>query len=96
MTTRVAAGGVTWNPTPLLDVNVACYRASRVQDGQPDQVAQKLYIVPEYWLSRRTSLVFIADFERFNNAGAALDTGTPLIAGTRSSTYLAAAISHVF
>lgn len=94
--TQVGAVGVAWTPTPLLDVNFATYYGRRTQDGQPDQRVRKFYVAPEYRLSKRTSLVLIGLVERFNAAGSALDTGTPLVAGARSSSYLGGALTHGF
>jgi GBP family porin len=96
LTTQVGAFGVTWMPSALLDVNMAVYVGRRTQDGQPDQRVRKFYVAPEYRLSKRTSLVLVGAVERFNDAGSALDTGTPLVSGARSSTYLSAGITHAF
>ena len=96
MRTKIMAAGVTWVAAPLLELNLAYYQGTRTQDGQPEQRARKIYAAPEYRLSKRTSLYCIAEFETFNAAGSALDTGTPLPAGTSHSTYLGAGISHRF
>lgn len=96
LTTQVGALGVTWMPSALVDVNMAVYVGRRTRDGQPDQRVRKFYLAPEYRLSKRTSLVLVGVIERFNAAGSALDTGTPLASGARSSTYLGAGITHAF
>ncbi|WP_085315379.1 porin [Derxia lacustris] len=95
--TTVGSGGVTYSYTPSLDLTFAYYRGTRGFDNvATDQKAQKFYFVPEYYLSKRTWLYAIADYERFNASGAALDNGTALKAGVRSSMYLAGGISHAF
>ncbi|WP_051378276.1 porin [Derxia gummosa] len=94
---KVGSAGVTYSFTPALDVTLAYYRGTRGFDNvSTDQKAQKFYVVPEYFLSKRTWLYAIVDYERFNATGSALSNGTPLEAGTRSSTYLATGISHAF
>jgi len=95
--TKVGSAGVTYSYSPSLDLTLAYYRGTRGFDNvATDQKAQKFYFVPEYYLSKRTWLYGIADYERFNASGAALDNGTALKAGVRSSMYLAAGISHAF
>ena len=96
METKIVAAGATWVALPLLELNFAYYQGTRTQDSQPEQKARKLYVAPEYRLSKRTSLFGIVLLEKFNAAGSALDTGTPLPAGTSHSTYLGAGISHRF
>jgi len=96
LTMQVGAVGVTWIALPQLDINVAAYFGRRTQDGRPDQRVEKYYLAPEYKLSKRTSVVGVALWERFNETGSLLDTGTPLALGTRSSNYLGVAISHAF
>lgn len=94
--TKVLAAGAIWAVSPFLDFNFAYYKGKRTQDGAADQTAQKIYFVPEYRLSKRTSVVMVLVRENFNAAGAALDTGTPLVPGARSSTYAGTALTHVF
>ncbi|WP_085314741.1 porin [Derxia lacustris] len=94
--TGIQSAGLTWSATPALDLTFAAYRARRGFDNAADQVARKFYLVPECKLSKRTTLYAVADAERFNAGGAALDTGTALKAGARSSMYLAAGVSHTF
>lgn len=94
--TKVGAVGVVWALPSGLDLNFAYYKGKRTQDNAAAQSAQKLYFVPEYKLSKRTSVVMVAVHETFNAAGAALDTGTPLLPGARSSNYLGTALTHVF
>jgi predicted porin len=94
--TQVYSGGVTYSYAKNVDINVAYYRGKRTQDGRADQVANKFYFVPEYFLSKRTILYAVLEHERFNAAGFALATGTPLKTGTRSSSQVAIGISHDF
>jgi predicted porin len=96
MTTGVAAFGVTLFPFPNLDLHLAAYTARRTQVGQPVQRATKFYVAGEYKLSPRSSFVLIGLRENFNADGAALDTGTPLPAGARSSNYFGAVMTHAF
>ena len=96
MKTQVYSGGGDWLITPAIDVYLAYYRGERTQDGLPNEVANKFYFVPSYLLSKRTTLQLVSAYERFNAAGAALDTGTPLAAGARSSVYLGVGITHSF
>ncbi len=94
--TQVSAAGLTWQARPDLDLHVAAYRGKRTLDGLPDQTVTKFYIVPEYKLAPRASLVLVALREQFNGSGALLDTGTPLATGARSSTYIGTAIDYRF
>jgi GBP family porin len=94
--TDLWSAGVTWSVTSALDVTAAYYDVRRTQVGALTQEAQKLYLVPEWNLSKTLMLYGIVDYEMFNDAGAALDTGTPLPAGTKSSVYLAVGVSFSF
>ena len=96
MQTQVISGGGDWLITPAFDLYVAYYRGKRTQDGAPDQVANKFYVVPSYFLSKRTTVQLVGVYERFNANGAALDTGTPLAQGARSSVYLGVGMTHSF
>lgn len=96
MKTVVYSAGADWLVTPTVDLNVAYYHGKRTQDGLPDEVADKFYFVPSYFLSKRTSMQLISIYEHFNAAGAALDTGTPLRTGARSSVYLGVGMTHDF
>lgn len=96
MTTTVYSAGADWLVTPNVDLVAAYYHGKRTQDGLADQVADKFYFVPVYLLSKTTSVQLVSIYEHFNAAGAALDTGTPLRAGARSSVYLGAGITHEF
>lgn len=96
MKTQVISGGGDWLITPAVDLFLAYYRASRTQDGLPEQIANKFYIVPTYLLSKRTTVQLVSVYERFNETGAALDTGTPLAAGARSSVYVGLGMTHNF
>ena len=91
--TVVAGIGAT-GTLDLLDLNATFYRGKRTQDGQPDQVARKLHLAPEYRLSKRTSLAAVVVFSRFNAAGAALDPSTQR--GADRASYFGAAVSHRF
>lgn len=94
--TDVWSAGVTWAALPKLDLTAAYYGIRRTQDATATQEATKLYLVPEWKLSKTFMLYGIADYELFGAAGSALDTGTPLPAGTRSSIYLALGLSFAF
>jgi hypothetical protein len=94
--TDIWSAGATWSATSRLDVTAAYYGVRRTQDAAPRQEATKLYLVPEWNLSRSFMLYGIVDYELFNKDGSALDTGTPLPAGTRSSLYLALGLSFTF
>ena len=94
--TQVGAAGATWAARSDIDLNVAIYHGTRTLDGLPEQTVTKFYIVPEYKLAPRASLVLVALREQFNGAGGLLDTGTPLTAGARSSTYIGTAIDYRF
>ncbi|CAG9246075.1 Porin [Paraburkholderia unamae] len=96
MKTQVYAAGADWFVTPTSELVVAYYHGKRTQDGLPDQVADKFYLVPTYLLSKRTSVQLVSIYERFNASGSALDTGTPLATGARSSVYLGLGITHDF
>lgn len=94
--TDVWSAGLTWSATSQLDLTAAYYGIRRTQDALPGQEATKLYLVPEWNLTKSFMLYGIVDYERFNRTGSALDTGTPLPAGTRSSIYLALGLSFAF
>jgi predicted porin len=96
MQTKIASIGATWSYTPTTDITAAFYNGKRTQDGLADQTANKLYLVGEYWLSKRTELIGVLSTERFNAAGSALDNGTPLNPGARSSNQIGVGISHTF
>jgi GBP family porin len=96
MKTVVYSAGADWLASPTIDLIAAYYHGKRTQDGLPDQIADKFYFVPVYLLSKRTSVQIVSIYERFNAAGAALDTGTPLRVGARSSVYVGAGITHDF
>lgn len=96
MATSVGSVGAIWAWSPRLNLTFAYYRGARTQDDAPKMVAQKFYFVPEYFLSKRTSLYLVALRERFNATGSALDTATPLPTGARGSTYAGLGISHSF
>lgn len=95
-TTKVYSAGLSWAARPNLLLTAAYYYGARDIDGAPKQIARKFYIVPEYKLSARTSVYALLDLERFNAAGAQLDTGTPLQAGATRSNYLAVGVGHNF
>lgn len=94
--TSVYSAGVAWNAMANLSVTTAFYFAKRELDGGAEQVARKIYLIPEYKLSKRTAMYALFDIERFNASGSQLDTGTPLAAGTRSSNYIAIGVGHNF
>ncbi len=94
--TSVWSTGVTYSVVPQLDLTVAYYGARRTQVGTPLQEANKFYLVPEWYLTKSFILYGIADYERFNGAGALLDTGTPLVPGAKRSIYLALGVSYFF
>ncbi|WP_109477589.1 porin [Paraburkholderia sp. C35] len=96
MQTQVISGGGDWLMSPSFDLYIAYYRGKRSQDGLPDQVANKFYIVPSYFLSKRTTLQIVSVYERFNATGAALDTGTPLATNVHSSVYVGLGMTHNF
>jgi GBP family porin len=96
MKTHVGSVGAIWNWSPSLNLTFAYYRGGRSQDAAAKQTAQKFYFVPEYFLSKRTSLYLVALREQFNATGSALDTGTPLPAGTRHTNYVGLGVSHSF
>lgn len=96
MRTAIWSGGVTYSATPKLDLTLAYYGARRTQDAVPTQKAGKLYFVPEWYVTKSFWIYGIVDYEAFNDHGAALDTGTPLPAGTRNSFYLALGVSFSF
>lgn len=94
--TAVWSGGATWSATQKLDLTVAYYGARRTQQAAPLQLATKLYLLPEWYLNKSVSIYGLADYELFSGHGSALDTGTPLPAGTRNSLYLAVGLSFAF
>jgi predicted porin len=94
--TQVYSGGASWFATPFLDLSLAYYHGKRNSDGAPDQVANKLYFVTEYFLTKRTELIALIEGERFNAFGSALDTGTPLRHGAGSSLQIGFGIDHKF
>jgi general bacterial porin, GBP family len=96
MKTEVYSAGSDWLVTPTIDVFLAYYHGKRSQDGLPNQVANNFYFVPSYFLSKRTTVQAVTVYERFNATGASLATGTPLVAGARSSVYLGAGLTHSF
>jgi predicted porin len=96
MQTQVISGGGDWLFGPSFDLDVAYYHGKRTQNGLPEQVADKFYIVPSYFLSKRTTVQVVCLYERFNATGAALDTGTPLANGAHSSVYVGLGMSHNF
>ncbi|WP_343654231.1 porin [Paraburkholderia caribensis] len=96
MKTQVYAAGADWFVTPTSELVVAYYHGRRTQDGLSEQIADKFYLAPVYLLSKRTSVQLISIYERFNASGSALDTGTPLATGARSSVYLGLGITHNF
>lgn len=96
LTTKVYSAGLRWSPQPDLNLTTAFYYGSRDMIGGDKQIARKLYFVPEYKASVRTSFYALLNLERFNAAGSQLDTGTPLVLGSSGSNYLAVGISHSF
>jgi general bacterial porin, GBP family len=94
--TTIWSTGVTYSVVPDLEVTVAYYGAKRTLARTPLQEANKLYVVPEWYLSKSFMLYGIADYELFNTTGALLDTGTSLVSGAKRSVYVAVGISYFF
>ena len=90
------SGGVGWYVTPFINLSLAYYHGSRNSDYAPEQVANKLYFVTEYFLSKSTELIGLIEGERFNAFGSALDNGTPLRSGAGSSVQVGVALEHRF
>jgi general bacterial porin, GBP family len=94
--TMVYSAGAGWFVTPFIDLTLAYYHGKRNSDSAPDQVANKLYFLTEYFLSKSTELIGLVEGERFNAFGSALDTGTPLRTGAGSSIQIGFGVEHKF
>lgn len=94
--TQVYSGGVGWSVTPFINLSLAYYHGKRNSDNSLDQVANKLYVVTEYFLSKSTELIGLVEGERFNAFGTALDNGTPLRTGAGSSVQVGVGLEHRF
>jgi predicted porin len=92
--TDIWSAGATHLILPQLDVTLAYYGAKRSQRGIADQHADKIYLVPEYVITKQLWLYGIVDYEMHNKCGGALDTGTPLEGGVRSSLYFTVGVSY--